>query len=164
MCGIHHTVVRGHLTAVEYLLKRYDSLSLVLDEEFSATLLHWAAAYSQHAVVRFLLMNHTEISVNTCCCDGSTALLWAVCANSVECVNALLDYNADVYVHDKKGQTCLHVAAMNGFLEIVKALVESGNTGLVGLVDCDGNTALKITTNSDIVTYLKGKSVKKKAF
>ena len=146
---------------MKYLLARFDSLALVADEEFNATLLHWAAGYGRSEILRFLLENYSEIGVNIRCCDGSTALMWAASANNADCVNLLLEFKADVLVHDKKGQTCLHIAAMQGCLPVVKQIVNLGNVGLIGLRDCDGSSAVKLSTNSEVTSYLKHKSGKR---
>jgi ankyrin repeat protein len=162
MTCIHHAIARGHFPIVKYLLTRFDSLCQVIDEEFNATLLHWAACYAQPEILRYLLANYVEIGVNIRCCDGSTALMWAVSSGDVDSVNTLLEYKADVFVHDKSGQTCLHIAAILGSLPIVKQLLDQGNIGLIGLIDKDGNSAFKLATNSEVTMYLKNKSGKKK--
>lgn len=155
MTCIHHAIARGHFEVVKYLLTRFESLPHVADEEFNATLLHWAAGYARSEILRYLLENYSEIGVNIRCCDGSTALMWAASSNDVECVNLLLAFKADVLVHDKKGHTCLHIAAMQGSLPVVKQIVSLGNVGLIGLRDCDGNSAAKLSTNSEVTSYLK---------
>lgn len=162
MTSIHHAVARGNIAVVKYLLSRYDNVCKVVDEEFNATLLHWAAGYGQAAVLRYLLETCVEIGVNVRCCDGSTALMWATSSGDVACVNLLLQYHADVLVHDKNGQTCLHIASMQGSLPIVKLLVDLGNVGLVGLIDKEGKSPLKLSINNEVTAFLKGKSGRKK--
>lgn len=158
----HHAIARGHLDVIKYLLGRFESISHVLDDEFSATLLHWAAGYGQVKILKFLLETHPEIGVNVRCCDNSTALMWAVQANSVECVTLLMENKADHAVSDKKGQTCLHMASAQGSLAIVEQLVDLSNVGLIGLVDNDGNSALKLSINTEVSTYLERKIGKKR--
>jgi ankyrin repeat protein len=66
--------------------------------------------------------------VNTRNNNGSTPLLESIKRKeekNFDVVQLLLDHNADVRVHDNKGNTPLHLAAESGRLEIARILLKS---------------------------------------
>ncbi|XP_066906876.1 putative ankyrin repeat protein RF_0381 [Halyomorpha halys] len=66
----------------------------------------------------------------------------------------LLELGAEVNFTTKKGQTALHIASANGFLEVVKVLMQSGAG--IDIQDDDGVTALMASAKkaNNIVSYL----------
>ncbi|WP_146196656.1 ankyrin repeat domain-containing protein, partial [Acinetobacter stercoris] len=92
--------------------------------------------------------------------DGRTFLMFSVIEKNIEIVKYLLDLNADVNIHDKKGFTALHFAVFAKELEIIKLLVEAG--AKIDAIDDQGNTPLwraMMTTggDSEISKYLISK-------
>jgi ankyrin repeat protein len=58
----------------------------------------------------------------------------------LDVVKWLLDHNADVHVHDDKGDTPLHLAAIEGHLEVARILLE--HNAEVNSRNNDGSTPL----------------------
>eukprot|EP00795_Rhopilema_esculentum_P010503 gene10503-19218_t len=73
---------------------------------------------------------------------GETALHLACGNGSIECVRALLEFNADVNLLDNEGRHCAHAAAVNGHLPILRVLSAYG--GEMGTVANDGDTPIHL--------------------
>ena len=91
------------------------------------TLLHLAADDGDLELARILLEHITEV-VNSQNDDGYTALLLALEWQKIDVAHLLLDHNADVHMHNKRGNTPLHIAAHYGnrqkYLDICRMLLE----------------------------------------
>lgn len=57
---------------------------------------------------------------------GDGFVLFSVCSGHLEIVKLLTSRNADVACRDKWGYTPLHVAAINGHIDVVKYLLRLG--------------------------------------
>ena len=132
--------------ALEYVTGSIDATLANIPHRFHRTLLHEAAGAGQVEVVRHLL----ELGANPNA--GRQTPLYAV---SNECrkpqegaaiVRALAGAGATVNFQDNHQRTTpLHMAARQGFLEIAKALLDSG--ALVNLRDRNGDTPLRRALN-----------------
>ena len=58
--------------------------------------------------------------------QNQTALMWAAAERHPAVVKALIDANADLQAHSKKGYTALHFAAREGDQESVRLLLAAG--------------------------------------
>lgn len=78
---------------------------------------------------------------------GVTALHVACESGAIEIVKSLLSRNADVYVRDKEGRTCLHGAVKRCHHGVVKALLKSNvakSGNLVNVDDFQGRTPMHV--------------------
>ena len=85
--------------------------------------------------------------------DGTTALHWAVRANSADAVSLLLDAGADVNASNRYGVTPLALAAANGSAPIVALLLKSG--ALPNAPRPGGDTPLMIAGRTGRVDVLR---------
>jgi ankyrin repeat protein len=84
-----------------------------------------AAARGHLEIAEFLLANGADVNLRGN--DGNPPLRWAVERGHAEVVNLLLEHGADVDVREERyGRDLLHLAALNGHLDIVRALVPRG--------------------------------------
>eukprot|EP01039_Chlorochromonas_danica_P010609 gene10609-11756_t len=124
----------GFLDIIEYLMELAPT-TLSCDWEDSnlgASLLHWACLSNSIELIDYLLFKQSIPIEKVCEKDMSTALLWASFGGSNEIVEYLIAHaNANRFVKNSFGQSCLHMAAMSGSRKKV-----------VYLMDCVG---LKIT-------------------
>lgn len=98
--------------------------------------------------------------------DGYTALAFGVIGNSVDAIKKLLEYNVDVNQkftspdgHIGDDSTALIVASVEGDLEIVKLLIDSGAN--IYATDYEGYSALTHAVKNehrDIIEYLLSKN------
>lgn len=86
---------------------------------------------------------------------NGTALIDAVSEDDFECVGFLLQYNPDLEVESKNGQTALTIASGHGNTDIVRILVEQGAD--MNKKDKLGMSALtyaRLQNNSEILAIL----------
>ena len=82
-----------------------------LDRENSLSALHGAALRANPSAMKFLLRKGADPNIHSTA-DGSTPLHSAARAGSIECVEVLLEYGADISVKNKIGQTPVHESVM----------------------------------------------------
>ncbi|CAB3379972.1 Hypothetical predicted protein [Cloeon dipterum] len=115
--------------------------------------LHILLQYSYFSVekVRFLV---EEIGVDARAEDnnGCTALHFAL-SKGLGCVNYLMRKDINLDVKNKRGQTCLHVAAVMGDLEVLQTWIDLG--GDLDVVDGEGSTALIYSAYEGHLQFVK---------
>ncbi|KAF4528675.1 hypothetical protein B566_EDAN017043, partial [Ephemera danica] len=100
-------------------------------------------------IIRILLKHGADVNLQNC--KGRTALMQLAERDiNIDNVKYLIQHGANIKAVDSEGRTAVMIAAMNGFTEIVKYLLELGED-VVNQVDANGNTCLIL--RSDI--YLK---------
>ncbi|XP_057323819.1 putative ankyrin repeat protein RF_0381 isoform X2 [Microplitis mediator] len=113
MTALHFAAEVGHLDIIKNLLK-YEPNADAIDE-FNSTLLHGAAKYGYLDTIN---------CVNG---EGSTALLIAISHSlSLEFIQELLTFGADVNYRNTKGETALHIASKMKQREIIEILLRYG--------------------------------------
>lgn len=86
-----------------------------------------------------LLLNSATVDIDSQDNENnSTALLTALINNHTDIAKLLIKEGANVDLADDAGLAPLHVAAVYGWLDLVKMIVEEGE-GNVNLVDYEGN-------------------------
>ncbi|XP_014289694.1 ankyrin repeat domain-containing protein 29-like [Halyomorpha halys] len=136
---------------VTYLL--YSGADLSLKSKRGRTALHYAAEGGCSECVLTLLDNGAKLDRKDI--DGFTSLHLAARGGHVGVVTLLLDRGAELTAKNDKGSTPLMMASSNGHLDIVNLLV--GRGAPLNDKDNDGKTALGLTSNKDIIKYLKSK-------
>jgi uncharacterized protein len=119
------------------------------------TMAHQAALDGDNATLaRLLKANPSLISVPDY--DKNTLLHLAVMHDRTNTVSLLLDYKADVDAKNSAGMTPLHLAAREGFLVVVRMLVEHNANRKI--TDQRGWTALKwaeMSHHDDVAALLR---------
>jgi ankyrin repeat protein len=124
------------------------------DSQYSQAPLSWAAENGHEEVVK-LLLEISELNVNTRCHDGHTPLLWAARNGHVAVVKLLLDTGkVDVMARDKFGETPLIWAVKNGHDVVVKLLVDTGKVN-VKEGDKNGQSLLLLAVQGGYVAIAK---------
>ena len=104
-----------------------------------------AAATGDMAAVRALVTQGHD--VNAAGPDGATALHWAVRADDVPTVDALIRAGARVDVRNALGVPPVYVAAQNGNAELLRRLLDARAD--VNAADATGDTLLMAAVRSD---------------
>ncbi|XP_026196624.1 ankyrin repeat and EF-hand domain-containing protein 1a isoform X2 [Anabas testudineus] len=86
---------------------------------------------------------------------GTTALMEAAKAGSVQLVRAILKKGGNPNALDRKRFTAVHYAAMGGFFEVVQALsAYSADMGVINLEDCTALHYAAATGNANCCKFL----------
>ena len=120
---LHTALANGLVHASEILLGRGASVDAVTKK--GLTPVHIAAQKGYIKILQRLVASHAAIEVKTH--DGSTALHLAAAGNQVDMVKYLI--NSEPGLRDLRNSsdlTALHVAAQNGHLASVEALLAAG--------------------------------------
>ena len=88
--------------------------------------LHYASLCGLDAIVKFLVIDHSQTVNSRGFDDESTALHLAARRGYAEIARFLLDNGADVNARDKRKSTPLHEASTEGHAEVVRVLMEHG--------------------------------------
>jgi ankyrin repeat protein len=96
---------------------------IALSPNLLAHLAH-AAAYDGRATFLLKLLGSYEIDIDSKDNLGQTSLHYASRRNSLDCIEILLRYGANVMVKNPQGSTALHLACIGGYLNIVPLLLQ----------------------------------------
>lgn len=148
--AFHQAIRTGKLEGI-----RYGARHLILaDLKTGATALHIACEFGRATAVEHFLKNGTFKILDTRDKMRRTPLHMACLYDHINCVEILLKnefkiIKVGIDAHDQYGNTSLHIAAMNGNLEILNLLINAGAD--INAVNRDGNTALHIAAyNCDV--------------
>ena len=118
---MHIAAGNGHVDVVNELVTRFPTLQDIPDSQGRMPI-HVASEHDQVNVVRYLLDK-------PCCLEsrnsqnGETPYLTAAKYNSLQTINLLFQRSANGLAVDSLGQSAVHLAAINGHLDVVKAVV-----------------------------------------
>ena len=90
------------------------------------TPLHYSSLCGLDAIVKFLVLDHSQDVDSRAFDDESTALHLASKKGYVQVACFLLDNGADMNARDKRKSTPLHEASIGGHAEVVRVLMERG--------------------------------------
>lgn len=119
-------------------------------------LICWAARSRKLPMIKLLMQAGADINAVSDDRNG-TALIDAVSEDDYECVSFLLQYNPDLEVESKNGQTALTIASGHNNADIVRLLVEKGAD--IHKKDKLGMSALtyaKLQNSSEILKIFEG--------
>ncbi|KAG0516427.1 hypothetical protein BDA96_09G002200 [Sorghum bicolor] len=118
--ALHHAAGIGNTELMKLLLSKGVDVE---SESDAGTPLVWAAGHGNPDAVKLLLQHNAK--PNTENDDGVTALLSAVAAGSLPCLEVLIKAGANPNVK-AGGATPLHIAADSGNIEVIKCLLKAG--------------------------------------
>ena len=101
--------------------------------------------------------NINEIGATFSETQGQTVLHIASKSTSLEIVDLLINYKADVNANDMDGFTPLHLAAMHGNIQVVKKLVETNADVNLKVDGKDAADLARMNEETEIEEYLKTK-------
>ena len=151
----------GNLDAARLLLERGATVD-AREHWGGQTALMWAAAQGQPAMIRLLVKHGAKVDERSTVRDwqrrvtaegrpkdmyrgGLTPLLFAAREGYIDCLQALLDSDADIDLADPDGSTALIIALLNQHWDAAKFLVEAGAD--VNLWDIYGQTPLYVAVD-----------------
>jgi len=126
--------------------------------EKNKTILHYAVELNKYDVVEFLTQHRVNLSKK----GGmffQTPLQDAIYYRHFAIAKLLINRGSPLNSKNINGETALHIAAKNGYSDIVKALIAKGAS--VNITDGDGNLAyelipkLMFENNKDLLSILK---------
>jgi uncharacterized protein len=133
MTPLSQACVNGSAALVESLLKSGANPNLAIAT--GETPLMTCAKSGNVEAVRTLIAHDAAINAKEPV-QNQTAVMWAAAEHHPAVVKALIDANADLQAHSKKGYTALHFAAREGDQESVRLLLAAGvNVNLRTLPD-----------------------------
>ncbi|BFI29885.1 hypothetical protein MPTK2_3g06930 [Marchantia polymorpha subsp. ruderalis] len=125
---LHAAASAGHTSVVERIVHKAGLLDMRFlnvksggDHEWTA--LHFAVASDRINVLE-LLLGYPDIVVDTKDNEGCTPLLLATSLGYVQAVKILLRKGANTQIKNDKELNSMHVAASQGYIEVLKALRE----------------------------------------
>jgi ankyrin repeat protein len=120
---LHAAVLMGNLQALKLLVD--GGADLNIKDLYGDTPLYSAAANGKLEIARELLEGGAQVHMKS---DktGWTPLLAAVVKRDVGMARILMEHGAVNELADKRGTTCLHVAARNGHMEMLAVLIKGG--------------------------------------
>ncbi len=130
---VHHACIEGHVTIL-CVLQRYQidwnariRINLESETLTGATALHLAASIKDSGPLEFLLARKVVADINATTTDGTTALTIAAWHRHSHNVALLLSNKADDMIPENNyGECPLHLAARNGYLDIVSTFIDYG--------------------------------------
>ncbi|KAJ5964923.1 uncharacterized protein N7479_004799 [Penicillium vulpinum] len=129
--ALHHTIVAGHNSVVEFLLSINPSLSRMRDRS-GQTPLHIASKTNRTSTMELLISSGVFIDAENF--EEQTALCYAILHRADEAVELLLEHGALASFQDAYEATPLHYAAQIGDVSIAKYLLQR-EKGLVNMQD-----------------------------
>ena len=142
--ALHRSAQSGVYELVKFFADKGGDIHL--KTKLGGDCLHIAAAYG-HLNLCKTLIDKDNFDVDTADNQGFTALHRSAQSGSYEIVKLLTDRGADIYLKAKAEETCLHVAAAFGHLNLCETLINKHNFD-VNMADNAGFTALHRSVQS----------------
>jgi len=126
--------IKGGVATTEKLLKKVPIDYISPEDD---TLLHYAVRFRKRKVVEYLVNRKILLSRKGGLLYG-TPLQEAIYYGYLGIASYLIDAGTLLNIQDINGDTALHLAARNGYLDIVKQLIENGASK--SIVNNEGHT------------------------
>ena len=152
-------VAKENLTILDLLLKEEVNVNSQNSSGDTALIL---AAEMQNVAVFEKLIGMKNIEIEKPNLKGDTPLILAASHGDTEMINMLLAREADIYAKNKLGHNSVHVACINGNVNVLQAILEKHSIEQSRILrerDLQGNTPLLLAKTapsnaSIIVEYL----------
>ena len=148
--ALHFSARSGRYEIVKYFTNMGIEINLTANGK---SCLHIAARYG-HLNLCKTLINKYNVDVLLHDNDGWTALHFSAGSGSYEIVKYFTNMGIEINLKTKGGMNCLYIAALYGYLNLCKALVNNYNVD-VQLPDNDGWTALHYSARNDCYEIVK---------
>ncbi|KAG6551308.1 hypothetical protein Mapa_007094 [Marchantia paleacea] len=131
---LHAAVSEGHVSVVKKLLEKVGQtrakfVNSKARGDYEWTALHYAVARNRIQVLR-LLLDDPNVDVDAQDGKKCTALFIASKLGNLSAVTALLMKGANRFIADEERRNCLHIAAGNGYIDVLKELQSSSDLDL----------------------------------
>ena len=136
--ALHHSARNGSYELVTYFAIMEPDINLKTND--GKNCLHIAALNGHLSLCKVLVENY-NFDVNMADNDGWIALHFSSANNSYELVNYFTNIGSDIQRKTNDGENCLHIAALNGHLNLCKKLINKHNLDL-DMANNDGWAAL----------------------
>ena len=147
---LHYSAKNGSYELVTY----FADLRIYLKTKIGCNCLHIAALSGQLNLCR-TLVEKRKFDVCKTNINGWIALHYSVRNGCYELFTYFADLGTDIHLKTNIGWNCLHIAALNGYLNLCKALVKKHKFD-VHITDNDGWAALHFSVrngNYELVSY-----------
>lgn len=145
----------GRAKCVKLLLKWGCGVNVDNDEGNTALMY---AAYAGHEAIAEILLKQKAINVNQQDCHGRAALHYASKQGNANIVQQLLKCNADVNIHNTKGESVLMMASLSnapGALETLNLLLQShADVNYVSPAGCSALSAASLYGRHQVAEVL----------
>lgn len=125
LSAIHYAAFKGNIEIFHILILNGADINSLTDK--SLNVLHFACQGNKPNILVYMdYFYKNKIGINKTDAKNSTPLHWACFSSSYECVNFLLDKDAEMNNKDKDENTPLHLAVQSASSRIVRLLLQKG--------------------------------------
>ena len=158
---LHYACAKGQLDIIKYIKLKDENIFqklIKMKTNTQASGLHLAVQHGDIQTVEYILNEVQEqtlkILINEQSEPFGTPLHIAAKFAEPSLVNLLCHRGADPLILNTQNQSALHIASVFNRLVIVKELLSLTQTSLLEIKDLRGQTALSVTTSTDIIDAL----------
>ena len=154
--ALHYSAENGSYELVNFFADM--GIDINLETENGMNCLHIAARKGHLDLCKTLVKKH-KFDVHMTDNNGWTSLHFSVENGSSELLNFLTDMGADIYLKTNCGKNCLHIASLNGHLDLCKTFLDNHDFD-IHISDNDGWTPLHCSARNgsfELFQYLLDK-------
>ena len=151
--ALHYSVEVGSYELITYFVDL--GADIQLNTSDGKNCLHIATLHGRLNLCKALIDKH-NFDANIADDNGCTALHYSVRKGSYELFSNIMHMVTNIYVQNKNGMNCLHLAALHGHLNICKTLIDDFQFNM-HVIDNAGWTAFHYFAGNgseELVTYL----------
>ena len=141
---LYLAVINGMVASARLLIDAGADINI--PDKYQQTALHLAASNGHSSIVGDLI-KAPDVNLNVRNEDGNTPLDVAVMSGREQSAQLLIDAGADINISDNKQRTALHMAACNGYNDIVDALIKRPDVSL-NVRNENGDTPLNVAADN----------------
>ena len=153
--AVHCSAESGNYELVAYFVEMGADIHLKTDD--GRNCLHIAALNGDLNLCKMLIDKH-KFDLHMTDNKGCTAVHYSLPSGNYELVAYFVEMGADIHLKTDVGRNCLHIAALNGDLNLCKMLIDKHKVDL-HMTDNEGATAVHCSAQSgnyELVAYFAG--------
>jgi len=131
---------------------KYGSIQYKSPKDDNITALILASKLGKYDFVLSLIKAGSDLEAKDS--KGLTAIFYSVLNNHKNVFDCLIDHKADITIVNNEGRTLLHIAAINGNIDITKSLIETKKLDY-NKCDIEGMSAFLYATKNGHINVLK---------